>query len=261
MTAFVAIAAIYAAFLGIGWLAHSTRLRRFDAGAASLRAGGATDFMVAGRAMPLWLATFTMTATWVDGGYLLGTAEAVYRSGLAAGLQGGVCFGISLILGGLFFARRMRALEFHTLIDPFEARFGPGWAVVLSLPAVLAEMFWSAELLVALGSTFGVMLDIDLATAIVVSAVVVTLYTMAGGMWAVAYTDAYQLMLVGIGLAITLPIALDAVGGVTAAWPLFQASRPDGALPVPPMRPAGTWTTQSIVAWWDVSIMLMLGGI
>ena len=74
--------------------------------------------------MPLWLATFTMTATWVDGGYLLGTAEGVYRSGIASGLQGGVCFGISLILGGLFFARRMRALEFHTLIDPFEARFG-----------------------------------------------------------------------------------------------------------------------------------------
>ena len=217
-----------------------------------------------------------MTATWVDGGYLLGTAEGVYRSGLASGLQGGVCFGISLILGGLFFARRMRALEFHTLIDPFEARFGPAWAVVLAVPAVLAEMFWSAELLVALGSTFGVMLDIDLATAIVVSAIVVTLYTMAGGMWAVAYTDAYQLTLVGIGLAITLPIALDAVGGVTAAWTLFQASRPEGALFLPPalsdagavaggveapLQPAGMWTMPSIVAWWDVSIMLMLGGI
>ena len=40
--------------------------------------------------------------------------------GLAAGLQGGVCFGISLILGGLFFAGPMRRWEFTTLIDPFE---------------------------------------------------------------------------------------------------------------------------------------------
>ena len=184
--------------------------------------------MIAGRGLPLWLAVFTMTATWVDGGYLLGTAEGVYRSGLASGLQGGVCFGISLILGGLFFARRMRALEFHTLIDPFEARFGPKWAVVLAMPAVLAEMFWSAELLVALGSTFGVMLDIDLATAILVSAVVVTLYTMAGGMWAVAYTDAYQLMLVGhrpgdhaadrAGRRRRRDRGVDAVSGVAAGW-------------------------------------------
>ena len=245
-----AIAAIYAAFLAIGWWAS-----RRD------RASSVAGFMVAGRAMPLWLATFTMTATWVDGGYLLGTAEGVYRSGLAAGLQGGVCFGISLILGGLFFARRMRALEFHTLIDPFESRFGARWAVVLALPAVLAEMFWSAELLVALGSTFGVMLDIDLVTAIVFSAVVVTVYTMAGGMWAVAYTDAFQLTLVGIGLAVSLPFALDAVGGMAAAWNSFAAARPDGVYPVPPLSPSGTWTRQSIVSWWDVSIMLMLGGI
>ena len=218
MSGAATIGLIYASFLAVGWLAA----RR------ATGAGTVNEFMVAGRAMPLWLATFTMTATWVDGGYLLGTAEGVYRSGVATGLQGGVCFGISLILGGLFFARRMRALEFHTLIDPFEARFGPQWAVVLAMPAVLAEMFWSAELLVALGSTFGVMLDMDLATAIVFSAVVVTLYTMAGGMWAVAYTDAYQLTLVAIGLAITLPIALDAVGGVAAAWTMFQAARPEG---------------------------------
>jgi solute carrier family 5 (high affinity choline transporter), member 7 len=234
MTGLAVIGLIYASFLAVGWLAA--------------RRGAATvdGFMVAGRAMPLWLATFTMTATWVDGGYLLGTAEGTYRSGIASGLQGGVCFGISLILGGLFFARRMRALEYHTLIDPFEARFGPAWAAVLAQPAVLAEMFWSAELLVALGSTFGVMLGIDLVTAIVLSAVVVTLYTMAGGIWAVAYTDAYQLTLVFIGLAVSLPIALDAVGGTAAAWSVYRSARPEWSLPV---------------GWWDVSAMLMLGGI
>ena len=210
--AVLTIGLMYASFLVIGWLA-----------ARRSRDTSAADFIVAGRAMPLWLATLTMTATWVDGGYLLGTAEGVYRSSLAVGLQGGVCFGLSLILGGLVFARRMRAYEFNTLIDPFEARFGARWAVVLSVPAMLAEMFWSAELLVALGSTFGVVLDLDLATGIVISAVVVTLYTMAGGMWAVAYTDAFQLALVAIGLALALPVALDAVGGFDRAWGVYSA--------------------------------------
>src|SRR5678816_1587517 len=205
--AFTAILTMYAAFLFVGWL-----------GARKARDGDADDFMVAGRAMPLWLATATMTATWVDGGYLLGTAEGVFHSSLASGLQGGVCFGISLIIGGVFFARRMRALEYHTLIDPFEARFGAKWAVVLALPAVLAEMFWSAELLVALGSTFGVVLDLNLATGIVVSAAVVTVYTMAGGMWAVAYTDAFQLVLVLSLIHISEPTRLSAVGGLGHAW-------------------------------------------
>src|SRR5688572_3350186 len=84
---------------------------------------------------------------------------------------------------------------------------------------------------------------------------------MAGGMWAVAYTDAFQLTLVGIGLAVSLPFALDAVGGIAAAWSSFAASRPDGVYPVPPLSPSGAWTRQSIVSWWDVSLMLMLGGI
>ena len=248
--ALLAIGLMDASFIGIGWLASR-----------KARGGGPDDFMVAGRAMPLWLATFTMTATWVDGGYLLGTAEGVYRSSLATGLQGGVCFGISLIIGGLFFARRMRALEYHTLIDPFEARFGARWAVVLALPAVFAEMFWSAELLVALGSTFGVVLDLDLTTGIVVSAAVVTLYTMAGGMWAVAYTDAFQLVLVIIGLGAALPFALSAVGGVAAAWDAYQTARPASAILVPPFAPTTAWSRGSIVTWWDVSVMLMLGGV
>jgi high affinity choline transporter 7 len=249
--AMLAIGLMYASFLAIGWAA--TRRSRD---------GSAADFIVAGRAMPLWLATMTMTATWVDGGYLLGTAEGVYRSSVATGLQGGVCFGISLILGGLFFARTMREHAFTTLIDPFEARFGPRWAVVLSLPAMLAEMFWSAELLVALGATFGVVLNMDLSTAILMSAAVVTLYTMAGGMWAVAYTDAFQLALVAIGLGAALPVALGAVGGLGAAWMTYQAARPESALLIPPLNASsGLWTRQAIVSWWDVSIMLMLGGI
>lgn len=259
--AILTIGVMFAAFLAIGWLAHSTRRRRLAA-AGSLGASDTDEFMVAGRAMPLWLATMTMTATWVDGGYLLGTAEGVYRSSIATGLQGGVFFGISLILGGLFFARTMREHAFTTLIDPFEARYGARWAVVLSLPAMLAEMFWSAELLVALGSTFGVVLGIDLVTAILISAAVVTLYTMAGGMWAVAYTDAFQLTLVAIGLAAALPVALGAVGGLEAAWSFYRSARPEAAVLMPPLTASGElWTRQSIVSWWDVSVMLMLGGI
>jgi high affinity choline transporter 7 len=246
-----AIGLMYAVFLVIGWVAS----RR-------LRGGSAADFIVAGRAMPLWLATVTMTATWVDGGYLLGTAEGVYRSSITSGLQGGVCFGLSLILGGLVFARRMRACAFTTLVDPFEARYGRPWAAVLSVPAMLAEVFWSAELLVALGSTFGVVLGLNLTTAILISAIVVTLYTVIGGMWSVAYTDAVQLALVIAGLALAIPIALDAVGGIGGAWTTYLGARPQGGALLPPLVPDGTfWTRQSTIAWWDVSIMLMLGGI
>jgi solute carrier family 5 (high affinity choline transporter), member 7 len=250
-TAVAAVVAMYAAFLVVGWFASR-----------KVGQGTPADLIVAGRQMPLVMAALTMTATWVDGGYLLGTAEGVYTSSIQLGIQGGVCFGISLIVGGFVFAATMRRFEFTTLIDPFEARFGKGWAAVLFLPALAGELFWSAELLVAIGSTFGVLLGMPLTTAILVSAGVTTAYTMLGGMWAVAYTDIFQLALVAIGLGAALPSALSGAGGLGASWRHYAAMRPGGTGLIPVLRPGGTlWTPASIVSWWDVSLMLVFGGI
>ena len=246
----VTTAVLYGIFLIIGWLA-----------ARKMRGGTAEDFIVAGRTMPLWIATMTMTATWVDGGYLLGTAEFTYKYGVTAGIQGGVCFGISLLVGGLLFAGKMRRFEFSTMVDPFEARFGKGWAAVLSIPAMLGELFWSAALLGALGSTFGLLLDMHLTGAIIFAAVVVTFYTLVGGMWSVAYTDAFQLLLVPLGLLIALPWVLPKVGGFEECLQAFTAGRPDALRIVPPAHVDAAWTRPGIVAWWDMSIMLVFGGI
>jgi high affinity choline transporter 7 len=248
--AIAAVVAMYGSFLVVGWIAS----RRVQAGTAA-------DLIVAGRQMPVWIAALTMTATWVDGGYLLGTAEGAYKSSIQLGIQGGLGFGISLILGGLFFAGIMRRFGFTTLIDPFEARFGKGWAAVLFLPALAAELFWSAELLVAIGSTFGVLLGMNLTTAILLSAVVTTAYTVLGGMWSVAYTDIFQLGLVALGLAVALPFVLDGAGGLDQAWTTYAAARPDGSGVIPQMQGGALWTPASVVAWWDVSLMLVFGGI
>ena len=242
---------MYAAFLAVGWWA-SRRVRH----------GTAADLIVAGRQMPLWVAALTMTATWVDGGYLLGTTEATYKSSMQLGVQGGLCFGISLILGGLIFADIMRRFGFTTLIDPFEARYGKRWAAVLSLPALAGELFWSAELLVAIGSTFGVLLGMSLTNAIVLSAVVTTAYTALGGMWSVAYTDVFQLALVAIGLAAALPFVLQGAGGLAHVWTTYVGARPEGVgdhAAVSSAHRSVEW--RIIVGWWDVSLMLVFGGI
>lgn len=249
--AVLAVIAMYGAFLVVGWRASR-----------KVRAGSAADLIVAGRTMPLWIAALTMTATWVDGGYLLGTTEGVYKSSVQLGIQGGLCFGLSLILGGLFFAGTMRRHGFTTLIDPLEARFGARWAAVLFLPALAGELFWSAELLVAIGATFGVLLDMPLTTAILLAAVVTTAYTMAGGMWSVAYTDIVQLGLVVVGMAVALPYVLDGAGGLAEALRHYATARPESLGVLPPLEPrTPEWQGGAVFGWWDTSLMLVLGGI
>src|SRR5262245_27767973 len=248
--AIAAVVAMYGAFMAVGWWA-SRRVRE----------GTAADLIVAGRQMPLWVAALTMTATWVDGGYLLGTTEGAYKSSTQLAVQGGLCFGVSLIVGGVLFADVMRRHGFTTLIDPFEARFGKRWAAVLFLPAIAGELFWSAELLVALGSTFGVLLGMKLTTAILLSAVVTTAYTVVGGMWSVAYTDMFQLGLVALGLAAALPYVLAGAGGLHHSWATYLMARPDGSGIIPPLAPSRLWSSASVIGWWDVSMMLVFGGI
>jgi len=202
-----------------------------------------------------------MTATWVDGGYILGTAESTFTS-IPLALQGGVGFGLSLIVGGIFFASIMQKRGYTTFIDPFEERFGKKWAAVLSIPALLGELFWSGELMVAIGATFGVILNVDLTTAIIISAAIVTLYTMIGGLWAVAYTDAFQLLLIPVGLIIAIPFVLDHTGGdLTSTWSSYKALKGDAASITPPTHVNSFWNLQGITSWWDTSIMLILGGI
>jgi high affinity choline transporter 7 len=133
---------------------------------------------------------------------------------------------------------------------------------VLFLPALAGELFWSAELLVAIGSTFGVLLGMKLTTAILLSAVVTTAYTVLGGMWAVAFTDIFQLGLVALGLLAALPYVLEGAGGLHHSWAAYAAARPDGVGVLPPFTSGGgTWTRASIFDWWDVSLMLVFGGI
>jgi high affinity choline transporter 7 len=101
-----------------------------------------------------------------------------------------------------------------------------------------------------------------LTTAILLSAVVTTAYTVLGGMWSVAYTDIFQLGLVAVGLAVALPFVIDGAGGLAHSWTTYLNARPEGAALMPPLAGhTDLWTRAATVGWWDVSLMLVFGGI
>ncbi len=216
----------------------------------------ATDVMLAGRSIPLFIAIFTMSATWVGGGYIHGTAEATSASGLVW-VQAPWGYAISLILGGLFFARKMRQREYKTMLDPLAERFGKGMGAVLFVPALMGEIFWTAAILTALGTTFGTVLGISFTTAIIISATIAIAYTALGGLWAVALTDIFQMALLFLGLIIVIPFALPAVGGWDMAWATYVESKGAAASFLPSKEALGNYYWN----WWDYALLLMLGGI
>lgn len=219
------------------------------------------EVILAGRKMPLFVAVFTMSATWVGGGYINGTAEYTFSDGLAW-VQAPWGYSLSLILGGIFFARRMRRYEFTTLIDPLKQRFGTRMGAVLTLPAITAEIFWTAAILTALGTTFGTVLGLEFNTAIILSAAIAITYTAIGGLWAVAFTDILQMVILLGGLTLVLPFALVTVGGWEIAWETYAADKGVLSSLFPPLdgwrHPE--WGNYYWL-WWDSMLLLMLGGI
>ena len=101
--------------------------------------------------------------------------------------------------GGTFYARKMREAEYVTMIDPFTQKYGK-WGSLQALPAAVSEIFWSASILGALGSTLQVILNLDEKLSIIMSAVIALGYTLLGGLISVAYTDVIQIFFIVIGL-------------------------------------------------------------
>jgi high affinity choline transporter 7 len=227
--------------------------------AAKRRASEENDaegIMLAGRNLPVWIAIFTMSATWVGGGFINGTAEYTATQGLVW-VQAPWGYALSLVIGGLFFARIMRRRRYRTMLDPLEERYGKRLTALLFLPALSGELFWTAAILTALGATFGTVLGIDLTTAILLSATIAVAYTALGGLWSVALTDVIQLAILMVGLAIIVPYALTYSGGWDNTLMAYREKFGAAASPFPSREALG----DSYFTWWDYALLLIFGGI
>ncbi|CAF0854913.1 unnamed protein product [Didymodactylos carnosus] len=214
---------------------------------SSEKAPDTEEIMLAGRNIGLLVGVFTMTATWVGGAYINGTAEMVFSTGLLS-TQAPLGYAISLICGGLLFARRMRAAGYVTMLDPFQQKYGERMGGLLFLPALMGEVFWSAAILSALGATISVIFtDVSQTASVLISAAIVVFYTLFGGLYSVAYTDVVQLFFIFVGLWLAVPFALKnkSVGSLLTTWPEWR----------------GHIEKHQEVRWIDDLLLLIFGGI
>lgn len=183
---------------------------------AARRAAGAEDFLVAGRSLPLWLCTATLTATWMGAGTVIGAAGAAYEEGMLGVIADPFGAALCLTIAGMFYVRTLRRMELLTIADFFQLRYSP-WSGILSSVALMALYIgWTAVQFKAFGLVAGSLIDADPDMAIVAGAIIILIYTAAGGMWAVALTDAVQVVILLIGLALILPLVISDFGGIDA---------------------------------------------
>jgi len=180
---------------------------------ATKRAGSATNFIVAGRRMPIWICSATLVATWFGGGTMMGAAGASYERGLLGVIAAPFGDALVLFVVGFFFVRLFRRLRLLTFIDFFENRYGKTAATIAAIASISSNIGWTGALLVAFGYVFETLTGVPMEMGILGGAVVVFIYTVAGGMWAVALTDFVQIIVIAVGLVLLLVVVLIDVGG------------------------------------------------
>ena len=173
-----------------------------------------TDFLVAGRRLPLYLATATLFATWFGAGSLMGAAGTSYTDGILGVISDPFAAGLSLIIAGIFYVGLLRRLKLLTITDIFGRYYGKKAEVFASLLMVPVYIGWLGAQMVALGYIMRTLTGIDSLVGIVLGAFIVLIYTIAGGMWAVTLTDFVQVIILIAGLLIILPATLAHVGGL-----------------------------------------------
>lgn len=183
---------------------------------ASRRVHNAKDYLVASRSLPLYMCIATVFATWFGAETVLGVSAEFVMGGVSS--IPGDPFGASmaLILAALLFAKLFYRLNLLTIGDFYRKRFGRGVEVLTSVAVTLSYLGWTSAQMTALGLVIHVLSGgaIELDHAIVGGTAVVMIYTLFGGMWAVAFTDLLQSVVILVGLTLVAFLVGQMAGGI-----------------------------------------------
>jgi len=169
---------------------------------AATKVHTASDYVTAGRSLPMIVVVAMVFATWFGAETVLGIPATFLEENLGATIADPFGASLALILFGLFFARPLYRMKLLTLGDYFRERYNRPVEMVISLAIALSYLGWVSAQVVALGLVFNVLSDgtITQIQGIYIGAAVVLLYTLFGGMWSVALTTLVQMTVIVVGL-------------------------------------------------------------
>ncbi len=191
---------------------------------ASRHVKNTSDFVVAGRNMPMLVAASALFATWFGSETILGASSEFLEHGLLGVIEDPFGAAMCLVLVGVFYARPLYRLNLLTFNDFYRLRFGRRAEFISALFIVPSYFGWIAAQLVALAIILKALMGVPLFYGIAICAFVVVVYTYIGGMWAVSVTDSIQTVMILAGLLYLAFILLRAVGGIEQVL----ASTPEG---------------------------------
>jgi sodium/proline symporter len=200
---------------------------------ASRRTQNNSSFLIGDRALNGWVAGLSYAATSSSAWVLMGFSGFVYAKGLSAlwtllGIWGGYIVAWKVI--GPRLNQRARQRQYVTLTDVLADGVYRGhrraiqW--IASFFILFCFIFYIAAQLQAAGVAMNTYFGVTITTGALFGAIVIGIYAVLGGFWAVSLTDTVQGMVMSI-IAIVVPIAaVWQAGGPSEILAILQNNYP-----------------------------------
>ena len=153
------------------------------------------DYFLAGNNLGILLVTFSLIATQVGSGCLIGTPQKAYEIGLYGIFYiAGMSLGFILLAGG--FAGKLQALNVSTTAEVFETKYNSIFlkkiASILSIVTLCGILIGQAIALKSVLASIG----IENPLFFILAWLLIIGYTVLGGLRAVVVTDLYQVLFI-----------------------------------------------------------------
>ena len=186
----------------------------------------AGDFYLGGRKLGPFVTAMSAEASDMSSWLLMGLPGVAYLSGIADAAWTAIGLAIGTYINWLIVAKRIRVYSYKaknsiTIPDFFTNRYrdqDKKNVLMLVAAAVIIVFFipYTASGFSACGKLFSTLFGVNYQLAMVVSAVVIVLYTCLGGFSAASTTDFIQSIVMSVALIIVVVFGVNVAGGLDA---------------------------------------------
>lgn len=186
---------------------------------ASRKVKTSEDYFLAGRNLGFWVFTILIVACICSGMTILGTSGLGYVTGWPT-IWEQVFVPLSAAVCILLFGTKLHAIGsergYLTVQDYFSDRFYSqnGIRGLSAITGILVSLIYMVGQYVAISMVLSWLFGISYHTALIVSALIVTAYVIMGGLYAVAWNNLIQGLMLIIGVIVVAPAVIHSAGGL-----------------------------------------------
>jgi len=203
---------------------------------ASKKIQNMSDYVVAGRSLDFWVFTMLMIGSVCSGMSLLGVSGLGYKFAWPT-IWEQLAVPLSIAFCIIFFGVKMHTVAkksgYMTVQDYLAHRFESQTSLrgMSATAGIVVSMIYLAGQYTAISIVLMWLFGLPHWLALLIGAAIVTIYTVIGGLYAVAWTTLIQGLILILGVLIMAPIVILAAGGFTHINEVMAAVNPTNVDP------------------------------